>query len=373
MPLLKSTKYLCLIFFLSQGSAFAENLCKGETGFMAAGIEAAKTIKEALLANCPDDPSIECAKKNTNAIGKVRQICNQCEIETSKKYCITEAENSISRTLSDLTEKKEGREREAARKARAAKEEELRVVADQAAAEKRKAEEANRPACYPFCTETDLLPPYERLPINNAEIKGLQIRMTESEALKKLNSKKIILSPYPPTSPEQRVFVCGTNFKSPCDFSVAGEIPFATVLAFYNGTLRSVSFVIAHPEDVSGKNKLGIEPRASWVVKSYQKILNAFVEKFGVPAQDKPHYAPPGASIKVKTYDHENIWVFGNDEIVINLNKHGEGSPPLNQQIDIDFFDKHWQIEDKKRSQDAKAKKNQKDQENDLKKRKGDL
>ena len=213
----------------------------------------------------------------------------------------------------------------------------------------------------------------EKLPINNAEIKGLHLRISEAEAFKALNSKKIIPSPYPPTSPEQKVLVCGTKFKSPCDFSVAGEIPFATVLAFYDGTLRTVIFTIVHPDDVSGKSKVGIEQRANWIVKSYQNILNAFVEKFGIPLQDKPHYNAPGASSVSETYDHENVWIFGNDDIVINLNKHGEGKPPLNQQIDIEFFDKRWQIDDKKRSEEAKAKKSQKDQENDLKKRKSDL
>lgn len=369
--------YVILILAFFMPPVIAKTLCDEDTGFMATGIEAAKIIKEALLANCQDDPNIDCVKKNTNAIKKVREVCNQCTLDSSKNYCINEAENSISRTLAELIEKKESRERESARNAKIAEENAIRLAADRAAAEKRMAEEANRPACYSNCAEKDLLLPYQSLPISDAEIKKLRIRMSESDALKTLNSKKIILSPYPPTRPDQKVFVCGTGFKSPCDFTVAGEIPYSTVMAFYDGILRSLDFVITHPDDVSGKSKLGYEQRANWVVKSYQKILDAFVEKFGIPSQDKPHYSAPSAtsgdSIEVKTYDHENVWIFGSDDIAIDLNKNGAGSPPLNQQININFFDKRWQIEDNKRIEDAKAQKAKQNQENDLKKRKSDL
>jgi len=375
MPIINNSKWSCLILLLLfiGGSAFAKNICSGDTGFMVAGSEAATIIKKAILQSCKNDPSKECIQKNTNAIDKVKEICSQCDIETSKEYCINAAETAASRALDELIQEKENQDRETASQARWDEAEQARIAEARAAAEIRAKKEADRPSCAPLCTEKDLLPPYERLPISNAELKGLRIRMSESEALKALNSKNIILSPYSPANSQIRIFVCGIHFKSPCDFSVAGERPFSAELSFYDGTLRGVLFVIGHPDDVNGKNKLGIEQRANWVVGSYKNILNAFVKKFGVPAQNKPHYSAPGASIEVKTYEHENIWFFGDDEIVINLSKHGEGSPPLNQQIDIDFFDKHWQIAERKKSNEEKTKKNQQRQDNDLRKRGKDL
>ena len=236
----------------------------------------------------------------------------------------------------------------------------------------KKVDDAKRPACHPFCEEKDFLPPPKMLPVDKAEIKGLRIRMSEAEALKILNSRSLILSPNPKTDPSQKVLVCGARFKSLCDFSIAGERPFSAALLFYGGILRQVVFVISHPNDVNEKNNLGSEQRANFVVGTYEKILNAFVEKFDIPIQDKPHYAAPGLTVEIKTYESENVWIFGDDAVVITLNKSGSGNL-LNQQINIEFFDKKWQIEEKQKVKEEKSQKLQKDKQRDLNKRTGDL
>ncbi len=376
MPTIKNLKWSCLILHLLVvgGSAFAKNICSGDTGFMVAGSEAATIIKKAILQSCKNDPSEECARKNTNAIDKVQEICSQCDIETSKEYCINAAENAASRALDELIQEKENQDREAASQARWDEAEKARIAEARSAAEKLAKQETERPACAPFCKEKDLAPAPEKLPLDKAEIKGLRINMTAPQALKILNSKNMVLSVEHKNDPSKKIFVCGIKIKSTCDFSIAGEQPFAATLGFFDGALRLVKFVITHPDDVKGKPNIDGTVRAGFVNETYSKILKAFVEKFGMPIQDRPHPGTaPGEKPEIKPYENKNVWIFGAEEsIVVNLNKSGLGSFS-NQQINIEFFDQKWQIKETKIEQEEKIRKNNEQQTQDLNKRKGDL
>lgn len=202
--------------------------------------------------------------------------------------------------------------------------------------------------------------------IEKAEIKGVRMGMKEADVIQLM--KGIKLRPEK-TSPSQRQYLCSKNLPvdQRCQFTLAGEKIFSAVFIFYDGILRSAILTIAPPDELEGIRKQ--QGAMQYVYDLHLRIRDAFVEKYGAPAQDRPHTYTPGSigeSRGDKVYDNHNVWIFGKDQIVIGLHQEA-------YKIDIEFFDKQWQNEQKQKAAQEKQIREEANKRNDLTKRKNDL